>query len=195
MNTFSKLLAGLGVAVGLSLISSTAFSATCSFGDTLFDGTSGADLTTSTACEYYEGNDTNQIGLTIDPFGITDWTLAAKSDGPDGDGALTLSGVVDGDTSGSWDVGDFMGYTTVMISMKAGDAFAAYLLDTSFTSGLWTTESVFPNRDGGRELSHISLYYSPQLTQIPLPAALPLYLAGMLLLGAFGWLKASKTTG
>lgn len=154
--------------------------APCSYGNTLFNGVSGADLTVSTDCENYAGNDTNTIGISVDPFGITDWVLADKSDGG-GNGMLDLVGVVNGSPSGTWSIPDYMGYTTIMLTLKAGNEFAAYLIDTSFNSGEWTTASVFPTNSGsGRDLSHMSLYYSESsLTVVPLPAALPLFAAGL----------------
>ncbi len=151
-----------------------------------------SDVTVSTACEVYDGaNDTTAFIASVDPFGITDWTLADKSDGPDGDHNIILKDVVNDVTSGTWSVDSFNGYSSVMLTMKAGNAFVAYLLDVTNLSGTWTTEGVLVNRQGnGRDLSHMSLYYSPDsLTAVPLPAALPLYAVGLAVLGFFGWRK------
>ncbi len=156
-----------------------------------------ADLTTSTNCEVFDGdNDTQAIVAANDPFGITDWVLADKSDataqddlnGEGGDHAIILKDVINDVNSGSWSVDSFNGYTDVFLTLKAGNAFVAYLLDTAFLSGDWATSSVFPSGDGGKDLSHMSLYYSPDsLTAVPLPAALPLYAAGVAILGFLGY--------
>ena len=164
----------------------------CGFGSVLVTSASGtADLTTSTDCEAFDGdNDTPANVAANDPFGITDWVLADKSDGGDGTHAIILKDVVNGINTGTWSVDSFNGYTDVFLTLKAGNAFVAYLLDTTFLSGNWTTASIFPSGGGGKGLSHMSLYYSPSsLTAVPLPAALPLYGAGMLILGFLGYRK------
>lgn len=163
---------------------------TCMAGDILITPAGGnADLTTSIACEYHSGNDNHINDIpNIDPFGITDWVLADKSDGPDGDHSMVLSGVVNGGNTGSWSVDSFDGYTDVLLTIKASNGFAAYLLDTNFLSGEWTTYNIFPSGGGGKGLSHMSLFYSPSsLTAVPLPAAFPLYAAGILVLGWLGF--------
>jgi len=167
----------------------------CTFGDELYPDGTAADLTTSTDCEVHLGiNDTEANVATVDPFGITDWVRADKIAGGDGDGVLDLSGVVVDVNSGTWSIADFKGYTSIFLTLKASDGFAAYLLDTAFSSGEWTTADLFPSGDGGKDLSHMSLYYSPgSVTVVPLPAAFPLYGAGLALLGLVAHRRRSKS--
>jgi hypothetical protein len=188
MKLLSKIIVLSGFLTASLFFTANVSATTCSFGATL-GATDFADLTTSTACEVHGGiNDTTANIASLDPFGITDWVLADKSDGPDGDHAITLSGVVNGVNSGTWSVNSFAGYTSVFLTLKAGNNFAAYLLDTAFLNGAWATANIFPSGGGGKGLSHMSLYYSPtSLTVVPLPAALPLYGAGLLILGFMGY--------
>ena len=99
---------------------------------------------------------------------------------------------MNGGDTGTWSIGDFLGHTSVFLTLKAGNQFAAYLLDTAFTSGDWTTAQVFPDGSGagGKGLSHMSLYYVPKV--VPLPAALPLYGAGLVIMGLIGLRRRNK---
>ncbi|MEH6401808.1 MAG: hypothetical protein V7750_00450 [Sneathiella sp.] len=195
MNSFKKILCfGLIVAVA-SLTSNVALSKTltpmssnCQFGASLAGG---ADLTTSTACQGFGGNDTNTLDVGDDIFGITDWTLSDKTDGGAGSPIAFSAGDYTG-KSGTWSVASFAGYTDVLITLKAGKNFVAFLLDTAFLGGDWTTDiDILSNKKGKAQgISHLSIYYSPSsLSVVPLPAALPLYGAGIVVLGFLGWRK------
>jgi hypothetical protein len=170
----------------------------CSFGNTLFNGVSGAGVTTSIDCELYGNtNDNHNNDIPdLDPFGIEDWVLSdkKKGDGTDDGGAgpilLSYAYNQNSDHAGTWSVDSFHGYTDVFLTLKAGNGFVAYLLDTTQTSGFFTTFAEIPDGSGnaGKELSHMSLFYSPDsLTAVPLPAALPLYAAGVAILGFLGY--------
>ncbi|WP_169570088.1 hypothetical protein [Sneathiella limimaris] len=192
--SFKSLMYGAFVLAATSFVAISAQAArpappVCGFGPVLITSAGTADLTTSIACEVYDGiNDTQAHVAAEDPFGITDWVLADKSDGLDGDHKIVLKDVVNGGNSGSWSVDSFNGYTDVFLTLKSENAFVAYLIDTSILGGDWTTFSVFPSGGGGKGLSHMSLYYSASsLTTVPLPAALPLYAAGIAILGFFGY--------
>lgn len=172
----------------------------CSFGSTLYNGTSGAGVTTSLDCDLYSNtNDNHNNDIPdLDPFGIDDWVLSdkKKGDGSDdgGVGPILLSYTYDDNStfSGTWSVDSFYGYTDVFLTLKAGNGFAAYLLDTTQTSGAFTTFAEIPDGSSGngKNLSHMSLFYSPEsLTAVPLPAALPLYAAGVVILGFMGYRK------
>ncbi len=170
-------------------------SSACDFGNTLFDQTSksGAGLTSSIGCTLFTNtNDNAKNDIPgLDLFGIEDWVLADKSDGG-GNGVIDLvvSFADKSDYLGKWSVDSFAGYKDVFITVKSGNGFAAYLLDTAQISGDWTTAALFPTKKGGKGLSHMSLFYSPDsLTVVPLPAAFPLYAAGMALLGFIGLRK------
>lgn len=162
----------------------------CQTGSTIYSIgiPTGADLTTSTQCTLYDGvNDTQAIIDANDPFGITDWVLADKTDdGTSGDQSIVLSTFTGAGTSdGTWGVSSFNGAENVFLTIKAGNAFAAYLLDLDVTSGLWTTDNIFPDGSGsdGKDISHMSLYYSGELSVVPIPAALPLFGAALLGIG------------
>lgn len=144
-------------------------------------------VTNSVACGV-AGNDSaaaigNIPGLTSPPA----WTLAWKSDGPDGDKAITGSGFVNGQKSGVWSISSFPELTQVVIALKAGNNFAAFLLEPFISSGEWELD---------RGLSHASIYYRSceegdagcgiSTTPIPLPAA------GFLLIGALGGLAVLR---
>ncbi|MEE9330380.1 MAG: VPLPA-CTERM sorting domain-containing protein [Parvularculaceae bacterium] len=160
--------------------------ASCASGATFYDpGTmTGASLTTSSGCELYAGNDKNDVGpATTDaqPFGITDWTLLWSSD--DGQEAGQPDFGLTGDfvgPDGTWNVASFLGYTQIMIILKAGNEYAAYLIDATSLSGLWTTAGILTNNAGApRDISHISVYFAGDPSAVPLPAAFFLFLTGM----------------
>ncbi|WP_025899201.1 hypothetical protein [Sneathiella glossodoripedis] len=169
-------------------------STSCSFGSSLYDSDnrSGAGLTNSIGCMLYtHTNDNAKNDIPeLNPFGIDDWVLADKSDGG-GNGVIDLTVTLSDSEEylGSWSVDSFGGYTNVFLTIKSGNGFAAFLLDTTETSGEWTTAALFPTkRGGGKDLSHMSLFYSnSSLTAVPLPAAFPLYAAGVAILGFLGW--------
>ena len=177
---------------GATLAISVPFVIDCSFGSVLLPAGGGGDLTTSTDCENFNGggplgNDTQSNITASEPlFGITDWTLGSRSGSSAGDDAIILLGVVNGGSSGSWSVSSFNGFTDVFLTLKAGNGFAAYLLDTTVTSGDWTTEFGLDNKD----LSHMSLYYSPGVPQVPVPAAF--WLFGTALVGFIGLSRRRK---
>jgi hypothetical protein len=173
-----------------------ASSAACDFGTSLYNSVSGsgAGATNSIGCMFYSGTNDNAKNdiPDLNPFGIDDWVLADKSDSKSSglfDLTVTLS-----DSKkylGSWSVDSFAGYHDVFITIKSGNGFAAYLLDTSQTSGEWTTAALFPTKKGsGKDLSHMSIFYSESsVTAVPLPAAFPLYAAGIAILGFLGYRK------
>ncbi|MBL4666484.1 MAG: hypothetical protein JKY04_03840, partial [Sneathiella sp.] len=138
MNNFTKLPIVISLLTVLMFIGyldkAIAVPVSCTFGDVLFPDGTAADLTTSTDCEVHLGiNDTEANVAAVDPFGITDWVLSDKIAGGDGDGMLDLSGVVVDIHTGTWSIADYKGYTSVFLTLKASDGFAAYLLNTAFS--------------------------------------------------------------
>lgn len=141
------------------------------------NGNSDATFTLSSASDVacFSGNDTNSINAAFTVFGLNSWLLAAKTDNPgDGDKKLTFSTApVDGSKGGDWAILNPSAFGPIMITLKAGDGFAAFLIDSM--SGEWTST---------KDLSHASIYYqntvTPPLNPVPLPAS------ALLLIGAMG---------
>lgn len=119
------------------------------------------------------GNDTNTITTSSNFFNMTGWTLADKNDDvTSGNQNLTFATApVNGAVSGTWSISNPDNYTSVFMTLKAGNSFAAFLLDAAtFMSGTWSST---------RDLSHASIYYRGQPAPIPLPASGVLLLAGL----------------
>ncbi len=153
------------------------------------------ELSGSHACS--SGNDSvTAIGNLPPPFtSPPPWTLVEKNDGAGPiDGALVslVNPPANGGTSGVWAISAFPDLYQIVIVLKAGDAFGAFMLSPFTTSGTWATS---------HGLSHVSLYYrqcqlgdpncaerpdQPPASPVPLPAA------GWLLLGGLGALAAVR---
>lgn len=165
-----------------------------------------AGLTTSIACEgeimgndqdTYGGNgvvNVNDIdgieadGLDTGLFGINTWEEAARIDEPaSSDGILSMTYAA-GLKSGTWTVSSWDGIAEAMLVVKGSNGFIAYLIDiTAGLTGNWTTDALLNNGGQQPEISHLTLYTTP--AAIPLPAGLPLLLAG---LGALALLRRRK---
>lgn len=114
-------------------------------------------------------------------FGITDWSLATKNDDGSGDGKLSFTvAPVNDDYSGTWEISNLDNYSSVMMVLKAGRTFGAFLLTAAeFMAGDWATS---------RELSHASVYYGGE----PTPAPVPLPATALLLLGGLGGMATMR---
>ena len=135
-----------------------------------------ADVTVSTDCMNVDGNDSE--GVVDGLFGL-DLDFEAKVDAPGtSDGLLTIT-YDEGDTSGTWSVDSWSGFSSAILVTKAGPAFAAYLLDlTAGLTGTWSTAGLTNPGGNQPEISHISLYTaSGDMSVVPLPAGLPLMLS------------------
>ncbi len=162
---FVKVFAGAALAAFVSVGAASA--ATCSIGTG--GGAVGFTLTVSGAAECFAGNDTNTIDDAFEMFGMDMWVLASKNDSGTGDQAITFTDApVNGDFSGTWGISDISAFDKVVVTLKAGNFFGAFLVTD--TSGTWSAT---------KDLSHSSIYYNGESAIIPLPAAGWLMLAGL----------------
>ncbi|WP_306141880.1 VPLPA-CTERM sorting domain-containing protein [Roseibium sp. MMSF_3412] len=180
MRIFERSLAGLfALAVatfGLSTLSAQAAPMNC----VTSAGGSGATLTLANSTQAFctTGNDTNTITSTYSLFGMTGWVLSEKNDSADGDGTIEFTDApVNGTKSGDWTIDTLAGLTNVVITLKAGNGFGAFLLDLSVgnpLTGTWMST---------KDLSHASIYYNGNPTAVPLPAGVLLLVTGLAGLG------------
>lgn len=149
-------------------------------------GKSGFSLGGATQAECYDGNDSNQIDAGFALFGKTGWKLSDKNDdATSGDGTINFGLAPENGTRGGFlSIRGASGFKDVAITLKAGNSFGAFLLDTASTFGGWASS---------KGLSHASIYYNEGTSgggtpdspaPIPLPAAAWLLLAGLGGLGA-----------
>lgn len=87
-------------------------------------------------------------------------------------------------TSGKFSFNDQgEGFTITHIVLKAGREFSVFSL-LGATVGEWMTDPHHLNKNGkARRISHISFYGKADISAVPLPAALPLFLTALLGLG------------
>lgn len=152
--------------------------------------------TTSSCFAWGDNNDSNDAAfqaLLLSSF--PDIELIDKNDDAVSGLLNSTAGLLDG-LGGAFSL-DLTGLTNVILAFKTGigqcgprgnkhacdPAFAAFqIFGTGIVTGTWGV-----NLKQG--LSHISLYASPTTSPIPLPAALPLFAAG---LGVFGLIKRRR---
>ncbi len=121
--------------------------------------------------------------------GMTEMTyvLSTKTNSSDGTGKITFTDApASGDNPGTWGISDPTGIASqVVIVLKQSNSWAAFLV--SALSGNWTTSGPGRSTQG---LSHADVWYKPgDTTDVPLPATLPLVLAG---LGGLGLLTRRR---
>ena len=162
----------MGTAAVLASLAVTAEAATCASSATF-------ELNGATSAACFTGNDSNQINASFSLFGKTGWMLADKNDDNATGSPITFTtNPTNGDKSGSWEVADWAGRTTgdVVITLKAGNGFGAFLVKTDLNYGIWSSS---------KDLSHASIYYRG-VTPVPLPAG------GILLLSALAGLGFAR---
>lgn len=144
-------------------------------------------VTTATACAVGSGNnDKAELLNDIFGLGVDDWALAAKDESASAStgGTFDLDGFASA-KSGSWSVASFDGYKYAALVVKGGsNGWLAYLLDTTVTSGSWSTLGILNGGGNQPDLSHLSLYVgggqvAEPPSSVPLPAAIWMLLAGL----------------
>ncbi len=127
------------------------------------------------------GNDKgNQGYFANDPtvFGTDGWTLAYSNDDGTGDGALGFSpDLVNGTKSGSFGIVNPGGYS-YLVALKAGNGVGLFYMD-DLSTGLF-------NWSLSKGLSHASIWYHSDVSEVPLPVSAGFLMAGVGGLGAFG---------
>lgn len=167
----------------------------------------------SIACEIDPAVDNDSpIGqfLAANWFGFSDWVFDAKTNSDQGangietidQGPNTLNLSITGDTSGgTWSIGGSAPGPVMMVlkggDKKVPDALVAYLLagvSGSYSSPFFTSVDDFP--DSPSAISHISLYYrvgnNVEIPDVPLPAAAPMLIGGLAVLGFMGWRRRAS---
>lgn len=150
---------------------SIASAATCSIGNASFTLNPAVG-----SAECYSGNDTNTIDDAFEMFSMTGWVLADKNDDMNsGDQSIMFDGsvadnVANGTKGGDWAITS-LAASKVVVTLKAGNQFGAFLVDS--LTGTWSAT---------KDLSHSSIYYIPGGGvggQVPLPAAGWMLIAGL----------------
>ena len=142
-------------------------------------------LSDATDAECFTGNDTNQIDSSFLMFGMTGWILSDKNDGPEGDGVIEFTDApVNLTKSGDWEIDTLAGLDNIVITLKAGNGFGAFLLDLIASdplSGDWSSS---------KNLSHASIYYTGTPSKVPEPSIIALFALGLL---GIGFARRRKT--
>lgn len=186
----SKLAILSATAGAFMAIASASQAATCTISGISFT----LDVSVDSTC--VAGNDLGNGGIEDGNqtfFGLDGWAVGDSTDSGAGDGSVQfVNAPVVNATSGTWSLQSYGGYDPLMIVLKSSTFYAAFLLDelVSGLSGTWAITQEQCNRNGcrtnGKELSHASVYYNGEPSQVPLPAA------GFLLLGGLGGLAALR---
>lgn len=177
-----------GGAVSAATVKNLGGGVTCTYGAT------GAGVSASTDCDQADplgpGGNTKLAQMNAQDIFTTDpWTLDDKIDAPSLVGTFLKITIASGGTSGTWSLLDglqFVAGEFYAIALKASNTSFVYLLDTSATSGTWSTRD-FVNNGGQRPaLSNLTLFGTATPAAIPLPAT------GLLLIGALGGLGLAR---
>jgi hypothetical protein len=151
---------------------------TCASGSVTSNPLAGGSSLSYSQCLTASGNDvTSSIATSLSTFldstlGAGDWTLGGKSDTGGAVGNNGFSWVQTGKGKGTWSLTKAI-TAPFVISLKAGNGYAAYYVDgsTATQSGTWATFD-------GKDLSHASIFIGkpkvvpePPSTTVPEPAS------------------------
>jgi hypothetical protein len=180
---FSTLIASSILAASVAVVSAPAYavgfrsciSGTYNIADNV-TGTSDCQISNDFDQDFLNTNPStvNQAGF----FGLTDWKFGGKIDVDSG-----YVGVGTGQ-SGTWNISSVIqsSWNNVMLVFKSGQGtnLVGYKLTDDVTSGNWSSpfeKAAFNfNGNGTRNVSHISVYYTPgkkpPVTSVPEPATI-----------------------
>lgn len=179
----------LAAVIAAVLVGSAASAATCKVNTVTFtlNNAGGADCRT--------GNDFGWNGIAdhdLEFFSLTNWAAGDSTEAGAGDGTVNFaSAPLVGATSGTWSLSDYAGMGPLMIVLRSGHQFGAFLLDEAFASlsGTWDIQRDRCSKNGctsvGKALSRATVYYSE-------PSAVPLPAAGFMMLAGLGGLVALR---
>ena len=191
-----RLLSVVAVSAIVSAAGAQAATGVCTTGETQGGKTSSVtSVLTNTSTDVYCGTNPDYSadpgGSIVEEFFGMDYTLSFKSDEAKGDGVVTFSDPMTQEENapglGSWALNTFAAGTSVLIGIKQGTLYGAFLV--SSTRGDWYT------KDGStvtNKYSHVDIWYKTgDVPPVPLPAAGWMLLAGVAGMGAMRRRKKS----
>ena len=184
-------------------MASAANAATCSINNVSFT------LNNAGGAECRAGNDLGWNGIAeqnLEFFSLANWAEGDSTEDGVGDGSVTFaSAPLVNSSSGMWSLNSYPGYGPLMIVLRSGHQYGAFLLDEIYATvaakvyaGLSGTWGIQRNRCTprgctmvGKNLTRATVYYS-EPAAVPVPAAGFMLLAG--LAGLAGLRRRSRKT-
>ena len=172
----------IAAVLGAMFLATSASAATCVVNSVSFT------LDAAAGAQCMSGNDLGRHGIAendLNFFGLTNWIVGISTDLSEGDGSIEANGTGFSSSSGTWSITNAPSLSPLMIVLKSGHQFGAFLLNdmVSALSGTWNITRERCNVRGcttlPKNLSHASVYYSPVPSAVPLPAAGFMLLAGL----------------
>lgn len=185
----------MGIKIRIAAILGAVFLATSASAATCVVNSVSFTLEGAAGAQCMAGNDLGRNGIAeqdLDFFGLTNWIVGVSTDPSEGDGSIEANGTGFSGSSGTWSIGSYPSMSPLMIVLKSGHQFGAFLLDdmVAALSGTWNISRERCTVRGcttvGKNLSHASVYYSPVPSAAPVPAA------GLMLLAGLGGLVALR---